>query len=58
MIRICLILVVIGVFAGSAAAQTAKVSGTVVDQTGAPVPGAAVTLAGRAGARFAGSTSF
>ena len=36
--------------AGSAAAQTSTVSGTVVDQTGGAVPGATVRLAGTGGA--------
>ena len=44
--RLLLTLVLVCGVAASAAAQTASVSGTVVDQSGAAVPGATITLSG------------
>jgi outer membrane receptor protein involved in Fe transport len=46
MLRLLLALALACVHAAPASAQTASVSGTVIDQSGAAVPGAAVTLTG------------
>ena len=47
----CLVLVVTGALGATAAAQTASVSGTVVDQSGSAVAGASVALAAARGTR-------
>ena len=49
MSRSLLVLAVVCAFASGAAAQTATVSGTVVDPSGAVVPGASVVLTGQGG---------
>jgi outer membrane receptor protein involved in Fe transport len=49
MTRSLMVLAVLSAFASTAAAQTSTVSGTVIDPSGAVVPGATVTLAGQAG---------
>ena len=53
MLRLILALAVVCVPAASATAQTAAVSGTVIDQSGGALPGAIVSLAGSSGPRTA-----